>query len=386
MRDDRQGSLQPERIHLSVLVATLAIGGAEQLLLDLLKGIDRNRFQVSLLFLSVPGPVGWELLRLGYPSTTHIAHRRFDLLSVFRLARLFRRERTDLLLLINHRNAIFLGTLAASLAGRVRVVNWQNETFRTYSGHRLTMVARRLFHPGISKVVAAAAGHKDYLIRYEKIPEEKLEVIYNAVDPARLHSSLSKEAAQERLGLPPGCLAISQVAVLRPDKAHDVLLKAAQLVVQQFPEAHFLIVGDGPRKTSLLELTRELGLDQHVHFLGFRRDMGDILRAVDLNVLASKPEQETLSVAVIEAMVAGIPTISSDVGFMREIVIPEKTGYLVKVGDQQELARRIMELLANPEMRRRMAEASRTLAFERLTIRQMTASFEKLFARLCTSS
>jgi len=114
--------------------------------------------------------------------------------------------------------------------------------------------------------------------------------------------------------------------------------------------------------------------------------MGDVLRAVDLNVLASKPEQETLSLAVIEAMIAGIATISSDVGFMREIVIPEKTGYLVKVGDHQELARRIMELLANPEMRRRMAEEAQALALQRLTVERMTASFEKLFTSLCTAS
>ncbi len=386
MRNARQGALERQRIHLSVLAATLAIGGAEQLLLDLLKGIDPHRFLVSLLFLNDPGAVGRELLKLGYPATTHIAHHRFDLLSILRLARLFRRERTDILLLINHRNTIFLGAPAARLAGRVRVVNWQNETFRTYSGHRLTMVARRFFHPAIDKVVAAAAGHKDYLVHYEKIPREKIEVIYNAVDPERVSSSFSKETAKERLGLPPGSLAVSQVAVLRPDKAHDVLLRAAQLVVQQCPEAHFLIVGDGPRKSSLMQLTQDLGLARNVHFLGFRRDMGNVLRAVELNVLASKPEQETLSVAVIEAMVAGIPTISSDVGFMREIIIPGKTGYLVRVGDHQDLARRIVELLANPELRRTMAEEARTLAFQHLTVKQMTTSFENLFARLSASS
>lgn len=386
MVDARQDSSRPGRIHLDVLIATLTIGGAEQLLLDLLRRIDRSRFQVSLLFLNEPGALGQELLKLGFPAIAHIAHHRFDLLAILRLVQLFSRKQTDLVLLLNHRNTLFLGPVAARLAGGIRVVNWQNETFRTYSGHRLTMLARRLFHPGIDKVVAAAAGHKEYLIRHEKIPKEKIEVIYNAVDPQRISSNFSREAAKERLGLPLGCLVVSQVAVLRPDKAHDVLLKAARLVVQQFPEAHFLIVGDGPRKSSLLQLTRELGLDRHVHFLGFRRDMGDVLRAVDLNVLASKPEQETLSVAVIEAMTAGIPTISSDVGFMREIVVPGKTGYLVKVGDHEELAWRIMELLAHPELRQSMAEAAQCLAFEHLTVTQMTASFESLFAGLCASS
>lgn len=149
------------------------------------------------------------------------------------------------------------------------------------------------------------------------------------------------------------------------------------MVVRQFPEAHFLIVGDGPRKTSLMHLAQELGLDKHAHFLGFRRDMGDVLRAVDLNVLASKPEQETLSVAVIEGHGHRNSHHQFGCRLHARDCRSRKTGYLVRVGDHQELARRIMELLADPEMRRSMAKAAQALAFERLTVKRMTASFER---------
>ncbi len=371
-----------KRIHVTVLVSSLTIGGAEQLLLELLKNIHTDRFRVSVCFLREPGLMGAEILRLNLRVETGILRRRLDFAGVLKLAKVLKAEKTDLLFLVNHRNTIFYGVPAAKLAGVRTIVNWENETFKRYSHHGLTMLGRRIFHLGIDKVVAAAEGHKEYIASVEKVPRGKIEVIYNGVDPLRFQSALTPGEAKERLGIRGSSPVVSIIAVLRPDKAHDVFLKAARRVLTTVPETHFLIVGDGPERDRLVRLAKELAIDRNVHFLGFRRELGDILAAVDIDTLSSKPEQETLSVAAIEAMSAGVPIVCTDVGFMKEVVIPGKTGSLVKVGDPEGLAAALIDLLADPVKRGAMGETARRLVLDGLSSDRMTTAFERLFLEL----
>jgi glycosyltransferase involved in cell wall biosynthesis len=373
-----------KRIRVTVLVSSLTIGGAEQLLLDLLRNIHPDRFRVHICFLRNPGLLGTEVIQLGFPVSSNVLEHRFDFPGILRLSRLLKAERTDVLFLINHRNTIFYGVLAARLAGIPAIVNWENETFLKYSFHGLTMFGRRILHWGIDKVVAAAQGHKDYIASVEKVPYDKIEVIYNGVDPKRFRSSLSPGEAKARLGIPTDSPVISIIAVLRPDKAHEVFLKAAQKVLQTMLKAHFLIIGDGPERERLIRLAGDLGIERNVHFLGFRRELGDILAAVDINTLSSRPEQETLSVAAIEAMSAGVPIVCTDVGFMKEVVIPGETGYLVQADDFQSMAERILELIGNPGLRKSMSEAAARRVREELSADRMTAAFESLFVELHT--
>jgi len=369
------------KLNLTVVVSSLAVGGAEQLLLMLLKHISRDHFVPRVFFLRDPGMVGKEVIGLGDETITNILRSRFDLAGIPRLARLFQQTHTDVLLLINHLNTLLYGVLSARRAGVPVCVNWENETFKRYPLHPLTMLCRRLLHAGVDCVVAAAQGHKQYIAEVEKIPLQKIEVIYNGVDPARFRSILTPQQARERLGIPSDSPVVSILAVLRPDKAHEIFLDAARLIRLAVPAAHFLIIGDGPQRPALEARTATLGLSDCVHFLGFQRNLADILAAVDVNTLSSKPEQETLSVAAIEAMAAGIPIVCTDVGFMNEIVIPGIIGYRVPVGDARALAERVLELLQNPTLRTKMSHAARQLVEEKLSAHRMATCFEELFIR-----
>ncbi|MCX8042882.1 MAG: glycosyltransferase [Desulfobacterota bacterium] len=373
-----------KQLNLTVLVSSLAVGGAEQLLLMLLDNINRHRFAVRIVFLRSPGMVGNELMSCGDEIITNVLRSRFDPVGFFRLVHLFRSAPTDVLLLINHLNTLVYGVPAARIAGVPACVNWENETFKRYPFHPFTMFCRRLFHAGVDVVVAAANGHKHYIAEVEKIPLQKIEVIYNGVEPARFRSTLPPHEARERLGIPGTSPVVSILAVLRPDKAHEVFLDAAALIRQTLPDTHFLILGDGPQRLFLEQYAAARGLSGSVHFLGFQRELADILAAVDVNMLTSKPEQETLSVAAIEAMAAGIPIVCTDVGCMDEIVIQGVTGFRVPVGDVRALAGRALEILRNPEIKERMGAACKHLVEEKLSARQMTESFEDLFLRTYT--
>lgn len=365
--------------HLGVLVSTLTVGGAEQLLLELLRHINRAKFNIHVFFLQGRGLLGQELEKLNIPTSVDIRKSRLDPFTIARLRKIFVQKNIDSLLLINHRDALCYGVIAARLAGVRPIVNWENETFKPYTWHRLTMLARRLVHRAVDNVVAAAQGHKDYIARVERLPWQKICVIYNGVDPEKFHSELSPDQARHKIGLPGECQVVSIIAVLRPDKAHEIFLQAARLILDKLPQTHFLIIGDGPRKAELQKQAREMDMQAQVHFLGFRRDLHDIFPAVDVNVLSSRPMQETLSVAAIEAMSAGIPMVCTRVGFMDEIVINDETGYLVEVDDALALAEKTSVILNNDTLREKMSQNASRLVADQLSARQMALSFEKLY-------
>ena len=376
LRDHERGV-----IAVTILAATLTIGGAEQLLLELLRGIDRQRFRVTLCFLGEPGRLGAEILALGFSCTCGIARGRFDFLAIIRLCRIFAGQKPDILLLINHRNCLFYGIPAARIAGIPTIINWQNETCKPYSLHLLTMACRRLLHRAVDTVVAAAQGHREYIASAEGVPRHKIVVIYNGVDPGKFCSDLTPAQAKGRLGLATDSPVAGIVAALRPDKAHEVFFEGAAHVLKRLPRAQFLVVGDGPQRDSLERCAAELGIGGAVHFLGFRRDMCDVLRAMDVFCLSSRPQQETLSVAALEAMAAGLPVVATRVGFMHEIVLNGQTGYLVPVDDPQALADSIVEVLHNAGLRLSMGRCGRAMVDRAFTTGRMVASFEELFSQ-----
>ena len=131
MRTDAAGR---RPVSITILADTLTVGGAEQLLMELLRGLDRARFPARLCLLSdEPGMIGEEIMGMGIACTRAVAPARFDLRAVPRLRRIFSEQKPDILLLINHRNCLFYGIPAGRLARVPRIINWQNETWRPRS-------------------------------------------------------------------------------------------------------------------------------------------------------------------------------------------------------------------------------------------------------------
>lgn len=363
-----------------MLVSSLGVGGGEQLLLELLRTINRKAFAIQILFLRDPGPMGQEVENLGYPVVSHILRFRFDPLGVARLTRELRRAAPDILLLNNHFNTLVYGIPAARRAGIPACVNWNHETFRRYPLHRITMAIWTRFQRHIDMMVVEANKQKEYIARVNGIPDRKMTVIYNGIEPEKFSSSLTPADARRRLGLPAGCPVVSMVATLRPEKAHGVFLDAARIVLQSVPETHFLIVGDGPEKERLENSIGAGGLGDRVHLLGARRDLGDILAAVDVNTLSSN--KEIFSVAALESMSAGIPMVCTDVGAMREIIMPGINGFIVEPRNPAALADAISKFLLNRDLRMTAGANARKLVLEKFTLRHMVTEFERLLSAI----
>ena len=148
------------------------------------------------------------------------------------------------------------------------------------------------------------------------------------------------------------------------------------------PKTHFLIVGDGPGRSELERLARDLCIASNVHFTGFRSDIPELLSVFDVSVLSSYPFVETFPLAILESMAAAKPVVATDVGSLSDMVVQGETGFLVPPDHPEALAQAILLLLKDKTLALKMAEAGRKRVENNFTIERMVFEHEALFERL----
>lgn len=374
-----------KRTRIAFVSSTLAVGGAENVLFNLITRLPSERYQSELLFLKEPGTVGMRLIREGVPHAAGLQRRRSDPAVLFRLVRQLKSSPPDILFSLDHHNAMFWGRLA-SLAVRVpRRVVASHSTGRMESRRSFSRLDRLLMRH-TDAVVALSGAHAEYLRRVEAIDPRKIVVIENGIDVGRYGAADSGTVEKLRLGLGlgPDERVVTMVAALRPEKAHNALLKTAKDLTARRPDlrARFLVVGDGPERDRIEALRSELGLQNHVSLLGERDDVPEILQLSDVAVLPSHGAVETLPLAVLEAMAAGVPVVASAVGSVPEIIQDGRTGRLIAPADAVGLSEAICRIFDEHEETQRIIRHARETVRERYTVEKMLSRYEELFDRL----
>lgn len=363
------------------LETSLRMGGTEQVVTQLIERFDRKRVRPILCCFYDTGILGAHLMKEGVTVYHGLARHRWDVTLPFRLFRLLRREHVDVLFMINQPLVQFWGTwcgLLARIPVRIAAIR---------STGKINRIQRRLLinwltFPWVSRVTALSQTHKTYLIEKERIDPKKIEIISNGVDLGRFNGVEAPPSLRASLGLPDGAPLVAIVAMLRPEKAHDVFLRAAQTVLKQVPETHFLVAGEGSERLRLERLVAQLGIAPHVHFLGTRRDIPLLLSVCDVGVLSSHSVVETVSNAVLEYMGAQKPVVATRVGSLPEMIDDGETGFLVEPGDWNEMAEKITVLLRDRALASRMGRAGRDKVKRYYTVEQMVSQTEDLFERL----
>jgi len=205
-------------------------------------------------------------------------------------------------------------------------------------------------------------------------------VVRNGVDLQRFVPNGHRALARRRWGWKEDELLIGVVANLRPEKGHITLLKAVPAVVRRFPRAHFLLVGPDPLRQGerLRAMASDLG--PHVSFLGDCSEIPELLAALDVFVLPSL--SESMPNSLMEAMSAGQPVIVSAVGGCKELVLHGETGMLVPPQDPETLAKQIVQLLEEPELRERLGREARNHAEAEFDIKQAVVRLEAIYDEL----
>ena len=379
-----ESSRPKEKIRVAVLVSTLPTGGAERVTFNVLTGLDPQRFESEVYFLKEPGTVGTKLLAQGVRGFPRLWRHRYDPLVVLRLSRRLRVFSPHIFLILHcHRNAMFWGGLCSFFAdtgSRVIAVHHTG----TMASHKNFENVDRWFLSSTRAIIALSKSHAEYLERVDGIEPRKITIIENGIVP-ELYNRTSPErvtALRQELGIAADHKVVMMVAGLRAEKAHESVIGAAKALTGDRPYLRFLIVGDGPRRRELEAMTERLGVRAHVIFLGERSDIPDLLHVANVLVLPSHNAVETLPLAIMEAMAAGVPVIASRVGSVPDMIVDGINGKLISPANAEELAAAITELIEKPELARAIADAGRRTVHERYTLEKMILNYTRLFERL----
>ncbi len=218
----------------------------------------------------------------------------------------------------------------------------------------------RPFTPQLSAITDFT---RRYLIETYNIPAEKVALIYQGTDTERFrHSDSAWKEAQNRYPLPRDAAPIlGSIGSFEHRKGHPVLFEALEeLVNSSLPNAHLMMVGDGPDETMLKERVKTLGLERNVSFFPFTDEPNYVFERLDMTVLPSL-YKEGLPNVLLESMSMGVPVVSSNIGGVSEIVIDGETGYMVEPGDKSALADAIKKVWANQNNYQEMRVKARKL-------------------------
>lgn len=360
------------------VITSMPVGGAETLLVELIRRLDRSRFAPELCCLKQFDVLG-EILAREVPAFSGLIAYKYDAAVLGRLARLMRRRQIDAVVTVGTGDKMFWGRLAARMA-RVPVVC---SALHSTGMPERVQLANRLLAPITDAFIAVAETQGRYLAEHEGCPAERVRVVPNGVDVQKFHPRWPDESLRRQLRLDPSSPVAAIIAALRPEKNHELFLRAAALVHRELPEARFLIVGDGPRRNALEAVARSLSLGDAVRFLGIRRDVAEILSLVNVVVLTSHMEANPVS--VLEAMASEKPVVATRVGSLVETVVDGRTGYLVPPGDAPQLAQRVIELLREPERAACMGRSGREEVISHWSIERMVQGYEDLIAEIYTA-
>ncbi len=358
---------------------SLVVGGAEVLLAEIGRNMDRERFEPELCCLKDLEELGEVLAE---EVTTHkgLLEHKYDWKVLGRLTKLLRERRTDAVVTVGTGgDRMFWGRLAAWRADVPVILSALHST-----GHpQVVEPINRALAPITDGFIACAKRHAEYLFTGEGCPEEKVFTVWNGVDTDRFYPR-DKAEMRERLDLPQDVPIVGIVAALRPEKQHVMLVEAMSHVIQKVPEAMLVIVGDGETRPAIEERVRELGLESNVRLLGTRRDVPECLAAMDVKVLSSKMEANPAS--TLEAGATGLPVIAPNVGSLPDTIMDNETGILVEPDNIPSLSEAILRVVTDSALASAMGEAARDHVCRRFSLDCMVRGYEMLIENLYRES
>jgi glycosyltransferase involved in cell wall biosynthesis len=374
----------------------ITVGGSAEHLLQLATLLPPDRFDTAIA-LSGGGPLDEEIRATGLPvvdyapshGTGHFKQATPD--GPVELLRQFLRVRSHIR---QHRyDVVHTHTSVAGAMGRVAA--WSVRTpvrvhmLHAYAGHAGVPQPKRSLYRLVERVLGVFTTHyvagsrfiRDVGVRQRMFRAEDVTVIpYSSRMTVGDATAADRARLREELGLPADAPLIALVGRIEDQKGVDLLIRAVPSVLEQVPRVAVVVVGDGTRRAEAEALSAELGVADHVRFAGWRHDLADVMRAVD--VLALPSRWEAFGIVNLEAMAAAKPVVGFAVEGIPEVVVHGETGLLSPAGDVDALARDLVRVLADPELAARLGAAGRRRFLGQFTPERMVQAHVELYERL----
>ena len=355
------------------------IRGSERVLLDLIRNIDRNRFE-PIVWCDSP-TLADKVRTYGFTAYQDrfciLLGRAAPWFDVFRYSSLIR---TGLQIVRRHN----IKLIHANAGGTAQWTIPLARTARVPMLVHLHVLDRRFrrYKLGLHQVPLTVGCSKAVVrpLIEDGVPEAQTRVIYNGLNPLRLEGG-DACGLRASLGIRQDAVVATAVAALIHLKGLDLAIRALTCLPPGTPEMHLIIVGEGEERHALERLARRLGVQHRVHLIGQRSDVGAIYRdATDIAVLPSR--REAFALAAAEAGLERLPVVAARVGGIEEVVLEGKTGVLVKPESPSALAQALHRLALHPEERRRMGKEARAWVLNHFTLDRMIESFQTEYERL----
>jgi len=360
-----------KKINILYVIGQLGRGGAELQLVELVKGLNKNKYNMTVCCLSDKKlDLKNELQKENIHFIILKKKLKFDITRIPRLIKVIKKNNINIV-------HSFLST--ANLWIRLSVLFIKKPPIITTSLRNCGYRVHKRLYPTLevllnkysNKIIENSITGKNFIIKNFKTPNKKLEVIYNGVDLSKFDFKSENKNKNFIVGI---------CARLDKQKNHKNFLEAAKIISKRFPNVKFLIVGDGSLRKDLENYSKKLGISNKITFTGVRKDIPDILKKIDISVLSSN--YEGLPNIILESMASSKPVVATTVGGIPEAVIDGKTGILVPPKNPEALANAIIKLLKNPKLREKMGKAGRKRVEKYFTIKKMVKEYEKVYDEL----
>lgn len=357
-----------------IFTSIAGLGGSEKMVYHLAKGIDKNKFDVSVCFLYGEGIISRQLQNENI-DVIILSHNKEGFLSTaLKFFKIAKSRRFDILYLWGYKVNLIGRVVGKLLSCKIITAQRSIDDHRTKLQNLVDSLTTWMVDIYISNSKAA----QKMLIDKRNISSNKIITIYNGIDIE--NNDLIDSIDMSKMGIKPDQLVIGVVANLIPYKGHEFFLKALKEVCNRHSNVCALLIGDGDLREQLEMLSFELGLKDKVFFLGTRDDVQKLLRGIDIFVLPSL--FEGMPNAIMEAMASKKPVIATNVGGVPELVTDGETGYLVPPKQPKEMANMIIQLLNDSKKREEMGNK----AFEKISVgfamNVMISSTEKAFKNI----
>jgi len=368
-----------QRPALAYVVNALNPGGTERLVVDMSRAFSRE-YDLQVICLDTPGTWGEALRADGIP--VHCLWRRpgLDLSMAGKLAGIFRAARTRLV--HAHQCTPWFYAALSRLRGRAPrlLLEEHGRFYPEIPNAKRAFINRVLIRNLTHAFVAVSEDVRMRLERYEGLDARKIRVIYNGVTPRAPIDAATRSALRAQLGLDRDDFVIGTVGRFDSIKNLPMLVRGIAAVAQAEPRVRGLLVGDGPEMKPIRALVEQLGLQERIRITGFREDARELAQCMDLFALTSF--SEGTSMALLEAMSAGMPVVVTAVGGNPEIVSGGETGWVVPSDDVGALSTALTDALSDAPLREQRGAAARRRFDERFRFETMIERYRRLYREL----
>ncbi len=370
------------------ITTTIKDEGPGNLLGTLLGGLDRTRYTPYVLTIQGGGKWEKEFKKLGIPMINLGLKTPLDFLSLPFLLYHIGRIKPDLV----HTQLItadFFGRLAASILRKKYVTTIHNMDDWKRSVKPVSIAAKHFDAWQLKKargiVAVSAAVKKDTVLR-QKINPDTITVIKNSINLARFNNKISQDKKGELrndLEIPANAVVVGASARLSKQKAPEVWLAAAKMIIAKKPNVHFVWAGDGPLQQWIKGLIKENKLEKNVHLAGFRKDLPELLQIFDIYTLVSR--WEGLPLSLIEAMAASRACIASNVSGNPEVVTDRINGLLVPADYLSKFVEALNILINDSQLRQKLGRQAQKDVYQNFNLGRMLNEYHEFYQQLFTS-